>query len=121
MRFEDFEVWKRSASLSVEIFKELKDLRDFAFKTQLSKTSLSIPSNIAEGYERLSHKELLQFLSYARGSSGELRTQIYIGTKINYIDRKTGQKWITEAIEISSMLTGLIKTRKKFIKNKHLS
>ncbi|MEZ9006725.1 four helix bundle protein [Vibrio sp. 10N.247.311.59] len=73
MRFEDLDVWKRSARLSVEVYRHFKESRDFGFKDQITRSSLSISSNIAEGYERRSNKELINFLSYAKGSCGELR------------------------------------------------
>ncbi len=75
MRFEDLEVWKRAARLSANIYIQLKDLRDYGFKDQITRSGLSIPSNIAEGFERESQKENITFLSYAKGSCGELRCQ----------------------------------------------
>lgn len=72
MRFEDLEVWKRAARLSAEIFNELEKLKNFGFRDQITRAGLSIPSNIAERFERESKKECIQFLSYARGSCGEL-------------------------------------------------
>ena len=117
MRFEDLEVWKRAARLSANIYKELKDLKDYGFKDQITRSGLSIPSNIAEGFERESQKESIVFLSYAKGSCGELRTQVYIGIDIGYISKETGRTWHKEAEEISSMLNGLIKTRRKFLEN----
>lgn len=114
-RFEDLDVWKRAARLSAELYKETRTCRDFGFRDQITRSSLSVPSNIAEGYERESLKECVQFLSYAKGSCGELRTQIYIGLEIGYFDRKTGKKWLTESKTISSMLAGLIKARRKFV------
>ena len=75
--------------------------------------SLSIPSNIAEGMERNSDKETINFLSYAKGSCGELRTQIYVGMKIGYIAQETGKKWVAETKEISAMLIGLEKSLMK--------
>jgi four helix bundle protein len=71
--------------------------------------------NIAEGFERNSEKECIKFLSYSKGSCGELRTQVYIGIEINYIDKDTGKRWIAEAKEISSMIAGLMKTKKSFL------
>ncbi|MGR5067483.1 four helix bundle protein [Vibrio sp. PNB23_22_6] len=113
MRFEDLEVWKRSARLSAEVYKYFMKLKDFGFKDQITRSSLSISSNIAEGYERRSDKEFINFLSYARGSSGELRSQIYIGIEIGYIERQIGKAWIKEAEEISRMISGLMKSRSK--------
>ena len=63
-------------------------------------------------YERKSNKEFINFLSYAKGSCGELRTQIYIGIEINYIEKETGMLWIKEAEEISRMIAGLMAVRK---------
>jgi four helix bundle protein len=115
--FEDLAVWKRSARLSCSVYKELRQLKDFGFKDQITRSSLSVPSNIAEGYERKSLKELLNFLSYAKGSCGELRTQIYIGMDIGYINKETGLAWIEEARQISMMLTGLMKNKSQQIQN----
>lgn len=76
---------------------------------------MSVPSNIAEGYERRSIKDSTHFYSIAKGSCGELRTQIIIGVRAEYIDQVTGSRWIKETRELSAMLVGLInsKTSKK--------
>lgn len=62
--------------MSAELYKTLAELRDYGFKDQITRAGLSIPSNIAEGYERNSNKEIANFLNYAKGSAGELRTQL---------------------------------------------
>ena len=108
MAFEDLEVWKRSAALSAEVYLELKLLRDYGFKDQITRSGLSVPSNIAEGMERNYNKEKRQFLFIAKASCAELRTQAYIGIKIGYIEENTGKRWIQETKELSAMLTGLI-------------
>ena len=108
MAFEDLEVWKRSAALSAEVYLELKLLRDYGFKDQITRSGLSVPSNIAEGMERNYNKEKQQFLFIAKASCAELRTQTYIGIKIGYIKAKKGNQWIQETKELSAMLTGLI-------------
>ncbi len=107
MPFEDLEVWKRSARLSADIYKKLADLKDFGFKDQITRSGLSVPSNIAEGMDRFSLKENIRFLHIAKGSCAELRTQVFIGIDIGYIDKNTGAHWITETREISAMLVGL--------------
>jgi len=88
-------------------------LKDYGFKDQITRSGLSIPSNIAEGMERSSNKEKAQFLSYAKASCGELRTQIYIGMRIQYIPKDIGKKWIEETKQISAMIAGLTKSIKK--------
>jgi four helix bundle protein len=105
-------------ALSVDVYRELYQLKDLSFKNQITRSGLSIPSNIAEGFERTSKKESMNFLSYAAGSCGELRTQIYIGIDIGYINKFKGQTWLKEANEISAMIKGLIKTRRKFTESK---
>ena len=107
-----------SYRLSADIYQKLKGLRDYGFKDQIARSGLSIPSNIAEGFERHSQKECVSFLSYAKGSCGEPRTQIHIGMRIGYVDKCDGVRWLQEAEEISLMLGGLIKTKRTFIKPK---
>ncbi|MBD3797975.1 MAG: four helix bundle protein [Campylobacterales bacterium] len=113
MKCKNLEVWKRSAALSSQIYLNLADLKDYGFKDQLTRSGLSIPSNIAEGLERVSDKEKNRFLDIARGSLAEVQTQIYIGMKINYIDKSTGKEWVEELEEIGKMLTGLMKSMVK--------
>jgi len=112
MPFEDLDVWKRSARLSANIYKELTELRDFGFRDQITRAGLSVPSNIAEGMERISRKEQMRFLDIAKASCAEVRTQTYIGMYIGYIDKEVGKHWISETKEISAMLIGLIKSIK---------
>jgi four helix bundle protein len=119
VRFEDLEVWKRSARLSVELYKELRELRDYGFRDQITRSGLSVPSNIAEGIERSSDNEVIRFATIARGSCGELRAQIYIGMEIGYIKSEIGKAWLQETRELSAMLGGLIKARKQRGQNDH--
>ena len=115
MNFESLEVWQRAAQLTTDIYRELTSLKDFGFRDQITRSSLSIPSNIAEGFERGTQKECVNFLTYARGSCGELRTQIHIGIAIGHIKPETGKRWREEAQNISAMISGLIKTKRRFI------
>ena len=112
MPFESLDVWKRSARLSAGIYRGLLELRDYGFKDQITRSGLSIPSNIAEGMERSSDKEKERFLDIAKASCAELRTQTYIGIEIGYIDNEVGKQWIKETKEISAMLVGLIRSVK---------
>jgi len=108
--FEKLDVWKLATQLSVDVYKAMKDLKDYSFKDQITRASLSIASNIAEGMTRNSDREKVQFLSIAKGSCSELRTQTYIGVEIGYIARDTGTVWIEQSKRIASMLSGLMKT-----------
>jgi four helix bundle protein len=111
--FENLQVWKRSVVLSSQIYKNFKKCNDFSFSSQITRSSLSIPSNISEGYERETIKDKNRFYTIAKGSAGELRTQIIIGIEIGYIEKAIGEKWTTETRELSAMLTGLIKSNNK--------
>ncbi len=105
----NLDVWRRSCRVSVEGYKALGNCREFGFKDQITRSALSVPSNIAEGYERNSTKELARFLKIAKGSCGELRTQLYIGTEVGFIEKSKAKKLIQETTEISRMLQGLIR------------
>jgi len=112
MAFENLAVWKRAARLSADLYKALNECRDLGFKDQITRSSLSVPSNIAEGMERESDKEKIRFLDIAKGSAAELRTQIYIGMEIGYIPKDIGNPWIAETREISAMIVGLMQSLK---------
>jgi four helix bundle protein len=107
MRCEKLDVWKRSSRLSVDVYKHFTLCKDFGFKDQITRSSLSIPSNIAEGMEKNSKKEQIRFLEIAKGSSAELITQIYIGIEIKYIEKQIGLSWKKEIEEILKMIVGL--------------
>ena len=113
MDFEKLDVWKMATDLSVEVYKGMKKVRDYGFKDQITRSSLSIPSNIAEGMTRNGHREKLQFLSIAKGSCSELRTQIYIGQRIDYIEDGVAAEWISRTVRIASMISGLTNKIKK--------
>jgi len=106
---ESLDVWKRSCRLSVELYRCLGDCRDYGYRDQVTRSALSVPSNIAEGYERDSPREFSRFLRIAKGSCGELRTQLYIGAEAGFMEQEKTMTYIHEAIEISKMLHGLIR------------
>lgn len=115
MNFKELDVWKRSARLSAEIYKATFNLNDFGFRDQLTRSGLSVPSNIAEGVSRLSDKETVQFLSIAKGSLAELETQVLIGMDIGYINKDLGKAWLEDINAIQAMLFGLSKRYKIII------
>lgn len=109
MNFEKLDVWKRSVNLSVALYKVFAKNNDFGFKDQITRSSLSIPSNIAEGMERNTDPDKARFLTIAKASCAELRTQLYIAKEIGYLATQQADSWIEESYQISRMLTGLIK------------
>lgn len=108
MDFERLDVWQRSRHLTVRVYKVLAECRDYGFRDQVTRSALSVPSNIAEGMERASAREKCQFLRIAKGSCAELRTQLLIGSDIGYISESVANDWIQETRELSRMLSGLI-------------
>ncbi len=110
-QFEDLDVWQKSIFLVQDIYLQFKDCKDYGFKDQIQRASVSIPSNIAEGFERNSDKDAARFFSIAKGSAGELRTQIYLASLLNYIEHETKIEFVERVTLISKQLSGLIKYR----------
>ena len=108
--FEELDVWKRACRLAVEIYESLRICNDYGLKNQMTKSAVSIASNIAEGAERNSKAEYIHFLHIAKGSAAELRTQVYIAQQIGIYKNTKTIKLVNELKEISAMLQGLIKS-----------
>ncbi len=88
--FEDLFIWQKAVEFAKEIYliTENKGLKsDFGLKGQIRDAAVSISSNIGEGFERRSRKEYLNFLNYAKGSAGEVRSQLYVAFLVNYIEK----------------------------------
>ena len=110
-KFEDLEVWIAAKDTSVMIYKitETENLRkDFGLKDQIRRASISVISNIAEGFERNGNKEFIQFLSIAKGSAGEVRAQLYIIKELNFINEEEFVLLYEKVTQVSKMLSGFI-------------
>jgi four helix bundle protein len=114
--FEDLKTWQEAMSLCVDVYRGFAQCTDFGLSNQIRKSAVSVPSNIAEGYERGTDKEFVRFLYISKASCGELRTQLLIAISVSALDRETGEVLIDKARKISGMLQKLINARKKFIK-----
>ncbi len=112
-KFEDLLVWQEGVQLAVAVYGSLKACKDFGLKDQMQRAAVSIPSNIAEGFERNSNKEFVHFLYVAKSSCGELRTQLYLALELDLLAKETGQVLLEKTKKISAMLHNLIKTRKE--------
>lgn len=112
LAFEETKVWQEGKLLVKEVYTAINAsdsfAHDYALVNQIRKSAISIPSNIAEGFERASNKELIQFLYIAKGSSGELRTQIQLALELEYLSSEVANKLIEQAKAISRMLQTLI-------------
>ena len=114
--FEDLDVWKRSCRLATQIYAELKDCRDFGLKDQMTRAAVSVPSNIAEGYERGSNPDFIRFLNIAKGSAAELRTQLYIAEQVGVIEIQARKELVSETIVIGRMLQKLAESRRNQVR-----
>jgi four helix bundle protein len=111
--FEDLQVWQKAKVLSVDVYRTCARgaiSRDRSLRDQMQRASVSVMSNIAEGFERYSDPELRRFVSIARGSVGELRSQLYLGKELGYFPEEDFHRLRTECLELTRMLTALRKT-----------
>ena len=110
-QFEDLKAWQLARKLTSKIYRLAKEgefARDFGFRDQICRAAVSISSNIAEGFERKSDKAFLQFLAIAKGSAGEVRSQLYIALDLCYITQEHFNELNQDISETSRMLSGLI-------------
>jgi four helix bundle protein len=115
--FEELEVWKLAMDLCTEIYLITNFdafSKDFGLKDQIRRSSVSVPSNISEGYERDSKNQFIYFLTIAKGSCGELKTQLMIARNLNYIDEKTYVKLADKSTITGKQLGGFINYLKAF-------
>lgn len=110
LRFEDILAWQKAKELNRLIYKLFSSSRDFGFRDQIQRASVSVMNNIAEGFERKGNKEFKNFLFISKGSCGEVRSMLYLALDLNYVTRESFNELRERAEEISRMLSGFIKT-----------
>lgn len=109
-RFEDFIAWQKARKLTADIYRvtSVGDFaRDFGLKDQIRRAAVSSMSNLAEGFERGRPTEFHQFLSIAKGSCAELRTQLYVALDVGYLREPTFKALMAQATEVGQILGGL--------------
>jgi len=111
-KFEDILSWQKSKILTIDIYKAFTETKDFGFKNQIERASVSIMNNIAEGFERKSNKEFVYFLFVAKGSCREVRSMLYLAKELNKISEKQFNEFYKLSVEISKLISGLIKSIK---------
>src|SRR5262245_24996546 len=122
-QFEDLHVWQDARSLVREIDKATKQRafrRDFSLRDQVTRAATSTMSNIAEGFERGSRKEFIQFLNIAKGSNGEVRSQLYVALDQDYIEQKSYDALCESARTLSRRLSSFISYLQKYPKNSRI-
>ncbi len=115
-RFEDLEAWKIARELTKEVYRVTKNnsfIRDYGLRDQIFRASVSIMSNVAEGFERDGNKEFVNFLSIAKGSSGEVRSQLYVALDQDYISETEFNSIYNKATQNSRVISGLVKYLKQ--------
>jgi four helix bundle protein len=109
-KFEDILAWQKAKVMTLKIYSLFKNSKDFGFKDQICRSSVSVMNNIAEGFERKSDQEFKHFLFIAKGSCGEVRSMLYLATELDYISNEDYLFLNKSCNEVSKILSGLIKT-----------
>jgi len=115
-RFEDIEAWQKARELNREIYKVSKQgafSKDYPLRDQIRKASISVTSNIAEGFERDGNKEFIQFLSDAKGSTGEVASQLYVAFDQEYVGPEAFQRLYNLTRQVGRMIAGLMRYLRK--------
>ena len=110
--FEEIIFWQKAREFNKRIYLATESnifKKDFDFVRQIRRASLSISSNIAEGFERNTDKEFVYFLYVAKASAGEVRSQLYLAFDLDYITKQEFDKLLKSVTEISRLLSGFIK------------
>jgi len=105
----NLDVWRRASRLCVSVMRLVDDCGNWTYKDQVARSSLSIASNVAEGYAREGTKDRIRFLIIAKGSCTECWTQLLIGAEAGLVKRDAAVELAKEAEEIAAMIAGLIK------------
>jgi len=109
--FEDLPVWQNARELAVQVYKTTakgKLREDYGLRNQMQRATVSVSSNIAEGFERGSKQESIQFLYIAKGSCGELRSQLFIANDIGYMENTDFKNLLKSAANVSKQISGFI-------------
>ena len=117
--YSDLKVWQKSMDLAVEIYQLVKLLpREelYGLSDQMRRAVVSIPSNIAEGHQRSATKDYIRFLFIAKGSLGELETQLLLCERLGYVNNEISGPIYSRCEEIGRMLSGLINSLQEKLK-----
>jgi four helix bundle protein len=120
-RFEDLDLWKDAVKMGVLIYKiteEGKMARDFSARDQLRRAAISVSNNIAEGFEYNNNKAFVRFLMYAKGSAGELRSQLFVLKEAGIIEENKFHPLWENALKLSRRIEGFRKYLRDFEKQK---
>jgi len=108
-QFEDMIIWQKSKVLSLLVYSKFRSCKDYSFRDQIQRASVSIMNNSAEGFERRSNKELKNFLFIAKGSCGEVRSMLHLSLELKYLSGEEYKELMDYAMSISRMISAFIK------------
>ena len=109
-RFEDLIAWQKAKALAKSVYAATRMgafSKDYGLNNQIQRAAVSVMSNIAEGFERHRPAEFHQFLSIAKGSCAEVRSQLYIALEIGYLSQDNFQSLLSQAEEVTRIIAGL--------------
>jgi four helix bundle protein len=109
-RFEEIISWQKARELNLIIYNHFKNSKDFGFRDQIQRASVSIMNNIAEGFERGGNKEFRNYLYISKASCAEVRSMLYLALDLEFMTREQFAKTYGLSIDISNLLSGFIKT-----------
>ena len=109
-RFEDILAWQKARVIVNKVYAATANSKDWGFNDQIQRAAISIMNNIAEGYERRSNNEFRNFLYISKGSCGEVRSMLYVALDLHIIAKPQYDELNTLCLEVSRMLSGLIKS-----------
>lgn len=121
-RFEDIEAWQTARHLTKQVYHHSSDgafARDFGLRDQMRRASVSIMSNIAEGFESRTSNLFLEFLGRAKGSAGELRAQFYVACDVGYLNKDEFSSLRQLCEKCSGQISGLASYLKSLPKRRH--
>lgn len=108
-KFEDIECWKEARELQKEIYKAFSHIKDYSFRDQIQRAAISAMSNIAEGFDRGSNKEFIQFLIFSRGSVSEVKSLCYAALDIGYITKEMALIIHDHCFKLTNLINGFVR------------
>lgn len=111
-KFEDLIAWQKAQELACHIYQDFQENKDFSFRDQIRRASVSISNNIAEGFDRSSNADFSRFLYFSIGSASELKSMLYLARRLNYLDDQNFKKLLEMSNEVSKIIRGLISSLK---------
>lgn len=111
--FHELPIWQLAKEITLDLYKIFKECKDFTFKDQILRASISIMNNVAEGFERDGNLEFRRFLIISKGSLSELQSMLILGKELSYLSEKEFNQLYEKSISLIKQLKGLIKSLKK--------